>query len=392
MIARGSRWTLVCAFLALLGLFSPAARADYQDDYRKGIAALDVKKWSEAAASLRRAIAQRPEEGGPKVRLASGTFFEDYLPHFHLSRALQALGESEAARQSLAESQRQGVVTSTRYAKELTRLAGLLGPPAPVAKPTPEQRVAASATPSAATAPEPARPALPVVEAEDLGRLAQSRSALAAALRDLEGLQAESDGVEAGPRAELETRLRRDRDLAETLVRESAGVGPSSPAADARQLMERMTRAGASLEGLAADWRAAAEPVRRAAGAAIESEELAAASGAFTAAPESPQLASAPSGALTEAARLYFAGRYAEAAAKLEEAAKGAPFLEGKWCLLRSAAWFNLSRIQPEGQRRALTRARDAMAACAGGTEIGAAERRYFSPAFVRFVASGRAG
>lgn len=96
-------WSLIG--LTLLSL--PAA-ADFRDDYKSGIEALESGEWSQAASFFRQAVAERPEE---KARLSRSPFSRRYLPHFYLGQALLGMGDCDAALAAWAESESQGVVS-----------------------------------------------------------------------------------------------------------------------------------------------------------------------------------------------------------------------------------------------------------------------------------------
>lgn len=105
------RWSGVrLASWVLMGLvlLPTAAAADFRDDYKLGIRALESGEWSQAAALFRQAAAERPEE---KARLIRSPFSRRYLPHFYLGQALLGMGDCEAALAAWAESERQGVVS-----------------------------------------------------------------------------------------------------------------------------------------------------------------------------------------------------------------------------------------------------------------------------------------
>jgi len=91
-----------------LAMLSLPAAADFRDDYKLGIEALESGEWSQAAVLFRRAAGERPEE---KARLSRSPFSKRYLPHFYLGQALLGMGDCEAALAAWAESESQGVVS-----------------------------------------------------------------------------------------------------------------------------------------------------------------------------------------------------------------------------------------------------------------------------------------
>ncbi len=111
MIARRLRLALLLLPLA------PLAWADFKDTYRKGIEAVDRKRWAEVAQHMREAIGQNPKEGAA-VKLY-GTRFETYLPHFHLGYALSQTGDCPGALRSLEASESQGAVRASPSYRQL---------------------------------------------------------------------------------------------------------------------------------------------------------------------------------------------------------------------------------------------------------------------------------
>jgi len=105
------RWlgkTIGIWILLGLALHAWPAAADFRDDYKRGIEALERGQWSQAATLFRQAAAERPDE---KARLSRSPFSKRYLPHFYLGEALLEMGDCERALTAWAESERQGVVT-----------------------------------------------------------------------------------------------------------------------------------------------------------------------------------------------------------------------------------------------------------------------------------------
>jgi tetratricopeptide (TPR) repeat protein len=109
-----SKNTLLRLTVLLSLLLVPAALlADYRDDFKKGVSAFEEKKWGEAAAFFRSAVSENPTESNEKVRI-SGTFREEYLPHYWLGMALYNLGDPDGARDALAKSVEQGFLQRNR--------------------------------------------------------------------------------------------------------------------------------------------------------------------------------------------------------------------------------------------------------------------------------------
>lgn len=89
-------------------LLSVALAASPLDDYKLGLAAIEVESWAVAVEHLRLAAAARPEE---KARLTKALFFRRYLPHYYLGLANFRVGDCPAALAAWQESERQGVIT-----------------------------------------------------------------------------------------------------------------------------------------------------------------------------------------------------------------------------------------------------------------------------------------
>ena len=173
---RARRWVpglaLVLALSSALAA-APAGAAGAEESFREGMSALDQNKWGVAAAAFRAALAERPAEGGRRVRIY-GTWLLDYLPHYYLGVALFQLDDLEGAAAEWRESRRQGAILSTplvadlerwesrlpREAREAERetAAAAAQPAAPETDAAPRERVAAAPVtpapaPSAVTAP-----------------------------------------------------------------------------------------------------------------------------------------------------------------------------------------------------------------------------------------------
>ncbi len=142
-------------FLAL----SPAlVHADYKESYKKGLEAVESKKWTEAARLMQEAIAEKPKEG-ESIRLY-GQRFETYLPHYYLGLSFYGAGNCELAVKAFQESESQGrhrevgqeykTLTKDRDACEV-QLAKA-GPKPPATTPTPAATTKPSGPDAAAVA------------------------------------------------------------------------------------------------------------------------------------------------------------------------------------------------------------------------------------------------
>ena len=107
----------VAGLVLLLALSLPGmARADYKDSFRKGIEAVDRKRWDDVARYMKEAIAGNPTEG-ERIKLY-GLRFELYFPHFYLGAAYLNLSNCDAAVKAFETSRSQGAIRSTpKYAE-----------------------------------------------------------------------------------------------------------------------------------------------------------------------------------------------------------------------------------------------------------------------------------
>ena len=116
---------LLLAAVCLAGL-APALYADYQASFRNGITAIDRRRWSEAAAAMRAAIAENPNEGAKKVFIY-GTRYVEYTPHYYLGLALSRSNNCTEAVPALRQSEQQGVITRTSSYKDLKAILAACG-------------------------------------------------------------------------------------------------------------------------------------------------------------------------------------------------------------------------------------------------------------------------
>ncbi len=349
------------AWLALLLLLQAvAARADYKDSYRKGIEALDRKRWDDVARHMREAIAGNPNEG-ERLKLY-GLRFETYLPHFYLGAAYLNLGNCDQAVKAFEVSRAQGAIRShPKYPELLDGLKSCEG-----------QEVKASPPPTTQPAgPDPAA----VAQASQAAETALARADDAArGLPALAGdpLLASAWGREAalGPAAAEAREL-----LAAAHAKLDAGRRASDLAllSEAR---EQATRAKEKLDGV----RQAAERRRDAIGKAA------------AASPSAPPTTLAARGAtppeLLAGAQAFFDGRYAEAVRYLEraEGVKGRAAAQAS--LLKAAAQFALFRVGGQKDPALRRSAAEAVSACRRADPSFAPDAALFSPAFADFFRS----
>lgn len=73
-------------------LFAVPAAADYKEQYRKGLLALDAKNYAEAIRALRQATDENPLEGGDTIAI-SGSRNEPYVPLYYIGLAYYRMGD-----------------------------------------------------------------------------------------------------------------------------------------------------------------------------------------------------------------------------------------------------------------------------------------------------------
>jgi hypothetical protein len=93
--------------LALL-VFTAALHAQAPPSFAKGVLAFEKKEWAAAEQLMREAVAGNPKEVDGTVRI-EGQWFETYVPHYFLARALAKQGKCAEALKHFEESERQGV-------------------------------------------------------------------------------------------------------------------------------------------------------------------------------------------------------------------------------------------------------------------------------------------
>jgi tetratricopeptide (TPR) repeat protein len=357
------------AILLFLLLAAVEARADYKDSYRKGMEALDRKRWDEVARYMREAIGENPTEG-ERIKLY-GLRFETYLPHFHLGAAYLNLGNCDLATKSFETSRTQGAIRShPKWPELLDGLKSCEGsgpapkPPSPSAAPTTTPTTTMKAGPDAAQVAQAVQAAEGALSgAEESGRavtqLAADPRLSAVWSREPDLGRAEAEGREA---------------LAAARARLDAGRRGSDLGllGDAR---EQATRARERLERV----RSAAERKR-------ESLQP-------TPAPAPPTTTLKAAEGVTPAdlmagAQAYFAGRYDEAVRLLEPSVglRGRAGVQAK--LLRAAARHALYRAGGEKDAVLRRQAADDVTACRRADPSLVPDSAAFSPQFLDFFRS----
>ncbi len=123
----------VTAILTLL-LAAPALHAQAPKTFAEGVLAFEKGEWKKAEQLMRETIAVNPNESAGTVSI-SGSWFETYVPHYFLARALAKQKKCEEALRAFAETERQGVSpTIADFARHL-RTRGGCRPQAAPAKP-----------------------------------------------------------------------------------------------------------------------------------------------------------------------------------------------------------------------------------------------------------------
>ena len=119
---------VVLCFVAL------SLEAQAPPSFREGVIAFEKGEWAKAEAAMRAAVAGNPTETEGTVSIA-GSWFETYVPHYFLARALAKQGKCEEALKEFAESERQGVTPGiSDFARHLATRGGCK-PQAKAAKP-----------------------------------------------------------------------------------------------------------------------------------------------------------------------------------------------------------------------------------------------------------------
>lgn len=141
------------AVLALAALLAPAiARADFEDDYTDGLAALDHGEYDRAVQALKKALAARPES--PVMVRIEGVP-QPYLPHHFLGMAYFKLGDCAAAKAEWSDQSNQRSLGRLRQLRaQEEQLQAQCKPVAAQA-----QEVPAKAQPAPPVAATPAAPA-----------------------------------------------------------------------------------------------------------------------------------------------------------------------------------------------------------------------------------------
>jgi tetratricopeptide (TPR) repeat protein len=142
----------------VLLLFAMSLSAQAPKSFAEGVLAFEKKEWKKAEKLMRETIAVNPKESSGTVSIA-GSWFETYVPHYFLARALARQGKCAEALKEFEESERQGVTpTIPDFARHLQTRGGCK----PQAKPTkPREIVFETTVPFAEEGTKPATTSTP---------------------------------------------------------------------------------------------------------------------------------------------------------------------------------------------------------------------------------------
>jgi tetratricopeptide (TPR) repeat protein len=307
----------------LAGLLAAVpARADYKDSYRKGIEALDRKRWDDVVRHMKEAIAENPKEG-ERVKLY-GLRFETYFPHFHLGAAYLNLGRCPEALRAFETSQSQGAIRTSGKNDELIEGMKSCEGHGPKTAPAPTTTVAAGPDPAAVEkAVQAAEAALAKADAaaRELGPLAVDPSLAASWTREA-GL---------GP---AEAAARESLTAARTRLAAARRASDMAQIEDARQAA---SLAQVQLEGVKREAERRRDDARRRASAPPSTAPSVSAPSRAAAPPE-----------LLAGAESFFAGRYAEAIERLDKVTGLKGRAAAQRALLAAAARFAAYRLSGE--------------------------------------------
>jgi hypothetical protein len=123
-------------------LASVCSSAQAPPAFREGVIAFEKGEWAKAETAMRVAVAANPNETEGTVSIA-GSWFETYVPHYFLARALAKQGKCKEALTEFEESERQGVTPAIAdFARHLKTRGGC----SPQGKPAKAPRVVTEVT------------------------------------------------------------------------------------------------------------------------------------------------------------------------------------------------------------------------------------------------------
>jgi len=110
--------------LSLCLVIAATAYAQAPTSFAEGVLAFEKGEWSKAERLMRETIARNPNESAGTVSIA-GSWFETYVPHYFLARALAKQGKCAEALAAFAETERQGISpTISDFARHLRTRGG----------------------------------------------------------------------------------------------------------------------------------------------------------------------------------------------------------------------------------------------------------------------------
>lgn len=110
--------------LSLCLVIASAAYTQAPTSFAEGVLAFEKGEWSKAERLMRETIARNPNESAGTVSIA-GSWFETYVPHYFLARALARQGKCTEALAAFAETERQGISpTIPDFARHLRTRGG----------------------------------------------------------------------------------------------------------------------------------------------------------------------------------------------------------------------------------------------------------------------------
>jgi len=380
-----ARWRRPAAALLVtlaVALLPVAAHADYKEAYKRGVDAIQQKRWDDAIRELRAAIAERPEAAG----LMGAGLFRRYTPHYFLGVALSELGDCRSALDAFETAERQGKLTREDTAdlqkkRQVCKQKVVAVAEAAASAQREIDGAAAAALQVAAVQSTPLMRAIwaegsPSLESRQQaanGRLREARSTLEKAQsaaskeqveeasklaqqahRELEALLNDASARRAGAQAEIDHAQQDLKKAVESARRELAFATrtlnplPAAVAQKTARLQETLTAAAA------ADATTSLVDLRR------QQEALTRGARELRGAMKPP-----PDG-LQKAAIAYFAGDFAATLAALAPLPTGDPRVAAHACLLRAAALHGIHQLQPADDSRGLDAAREEIRRCQG--------------------------
>ena len=383
--------------LLLATLLAVPLLADARESYKRGLDAIQAKRWDEAAVQMRLAIAERPEASAVLGALRR------YTPHYWLGIALAEQGDCRGAVAAFDEAEKQGKLSKeeSRELGQRRQLCHRRAQRAAEAVAAAQRDVDAAAaaafqvagvegspvmrsvwregSPSFAARQEPATHQLATARALlaradeelDADKAVEAGKAAQAARRDLEALLAEATARRDALQAEVQRELQAlgksidDARRRVSSVNRSLAPLPTAIARQAERVEEALTRAAA------ADLETPVSELRRLQDALKQSlRELQAA-------------VKPPPEELLRAAAAYLGGDYAAVLAALAAAPVSEPRVAAHACLLRAAALHGLHQLQADRGGPGLQRAREELRQCAAMPGAVRPVAAAFPPSFV---------